>query len=112
MSENSPVMTLPLVKKLNFHGMMEYGNNLLLGRDPDIDNIITHTKSYLRHLCEITKTILDKPPPITLENYIKEVKILGKSMSLGPYVIIPAMVKTKAMDMELVEIVGQCINYP
>ena len=32
-------MITPIVNKLNFNGMTEYGNNIIIGIYPDINNI-------------------------------------------------------------------------
>ena len=50
MPEKTPATIPPLINKLNFNGMAEYGNKVLLGTTSDIDNTDLHTKSYLRHL--------------------------------------------------------------
>ena len=64
-------MILPLVNKLNFNVMTEYGINALLWTAPEIDNTDPHTKSCLKHLSTTTKNIPDNTSSITLENHIK-----------------------------------------
>ena len=79
-------MIPPFVNKLNFNGMVEYGNKILLGTASDINNTNIHTKSYLRHLTKVTKSLPYNALPTSLENYIREVKIIREftSSSLPP----------------------------
>ena len=56
-SENTLSMITLLVKKLNFNGLTEYGNTLLLCRDSKIDKTGTPTKTYPRKLSVINKTL-------------------------------------------------------
>ena len=64
MSEDYPLMTLTLVNKLNFDGMTEYGDYLLLGAAPEINDIDYHTKSCLHHLACITNSLTEHDKPI------------------------------------------------
>ena len=52
-----PSMIPPLFNKINFNWMVEYINNVLLGRAPEINNTDIYTNYYLRHLSMITENI-------------------------------------------------------
>ena len=65
MLEESSVMTPPLCNILNSNGMIEYGINLLTETVSEINDIDTHTKSYLFHIADITRTL---PDHTTLNN--------------------------------------------
>ena len=102
--EESPGMTPPIGDMLNFNGVVEYGNNLLLRVAPEINDIDPRTKAYLHHIADITKKFPDCTILNNLEDYMKEVKGLRESTSTVPSVVTPAMVQTEALDTELAEI--------
>ena len=72
-------MTYPLVQKLGYNKMSEWGDNVLLGKKIDADAGDTHTSICLSHLKEVTLNLPGKATPITLEEYIKEIKSLRES---------------------------------
>ena len=65
MSENSPLMIPPLVNKLNFYGMKNYRDNLLVGTSPYLDNIDPYDIIYLSQLSYIYKHLPYQATPIT-----------------------------------------------
>ena len=73
MSEYYPVMTPPLLNKINFDGMNKYGYNLLLGTALKIDDINSHPIAYLNCLYYITNYLTDHTQTIPMEEYLKEV---------------------------------------
>ena len=50
LSKQSPPMTPPLLKYVEYDGMTEFGNQLLLGIEPEWGIGNFHTKKPLRHV--------------------------------------------------------------
>eukprot|EP00957_Ditylum_brightwellii_P093160 7092939-Ditylum_brightwellii.AAC.1 len=50
MSEESPPMTAPRVYDLQYNGITQYGDDLLLGTAPDRAEIDPYTQAYLDQL--------------------------------------------------------------
>ena len=98
-------MTPNLVYHLNFDGMTNYGNNLLLGPAAEIKHPDSHKKGYLNHLAPITHSIPDHAKPVPIKEYLKYFKHLIQDTYSSPSDMNPAMVNTKALDPELAEIV-------
>ena len=53
-------MTFPLVKNFHFDGMLNYGNNILLGQAADILHLENHTKRRLQQLAALTRSLPDQ----------------------------------------------------
>ena len=64
--------------------MTECGDNLLLGKAPELDHIKPHTQDYLRYLSEITRYIPYHSNTIPMEYCIKEVELFREATSSGP----------------------------
>ena len=65
-SEYSPAINPTLVNKHNFDSMTEYGDNLLIVTEQEINNLDSKIKSYLHHLASINKSMPDHAQPIPL----------------------------------------------
>ena len=111
MSEDYPQTTLPLLNKLRFYGMTDYGYDLIPGTAPEINDIESHTKSYLHHLTSTTNSLPYHAKPISLEEYLKEFKKIRESTSYGPSYVTIAMVKNKALDPKLEKRMAKIQNY-
>ena len=66
-SEESLKIMPPIVNQLNFHGITEYIEDLLLDTAPEINDLGSRKKSHLRHIASITQSMPDHAPPILLE---------------------------------------------
>ena len=77
------------------------GDNILLNNDVEISAGKIHTRKFLKHLKLVTGKLLDKVPPISLEEYIKEFKSLRESTSSGTSIVTLTMINTKVLDPEL-----------
>ena len=104
-------MKEPLVQKLQYNVMTEWGDNILLGNYVEVSARNIHTRNFLLHLKLVTGKLWDKASPIRLEYYIKEFKSLIESTSPGTYIVTPTMVKTKGLYLELREIGWHRFNF-
>ena len=71
----------------------------------EVDNISPHTHDYLSQISAITRALLDKASPISMDKYVKELKQLREDTSLAPSVVTPAMIKIEMIEPELAWIV-------
>ena len=60
-------MTPNLLYNLNFDGMTNYGNNLLLGPAAEIKYPDSHKKGYLHHQDPITHSLPDHAKPVPIK---------------------------------------------
>ena len=65
--EKSPAMTPHLVNHLHYDGMIDYGNNILIGQASDIPHLDNHTKRYPQELSALTRSLPNQEQPIILE---------------------------------------------
>ena len=54
LSETTPTMTEPLVQKLQYNVMTEWGDNILLGNYVEVSARNIHTRNFLLHLKLVT----------------------------------------------------------
>ena len=105
-------MTPPIVKHLQYDGMADFGNDILLGQAADIPHLDNHTKIYLQELSALTRLLPNQAQTIALEEYTIEVRRLRKGISSGPSDATPKMVKTEVLYSELAGIVWHIFNLP
>ena len=72
----------------------------------------THTITFFKHLKSFTGAFQDPATPTTLEDYITDINHLIESTSSGPSIENPTMVKTEALDLELIDIRWRRFNSP
>ena len=70
----------------------------------NIPELKADTNNSLQKLVSITGSLPNKPEPLSFDQYITEVYHLQETTSSGPSDITPSIVKTDAMEPELVEI--------
>ena len=75
-SENTPLIMIPLVDILKYNGITHYFYQLLLGTAPDIPSLDLHTKKYLKE-SQATRKI----PPLQSHSYLSNIiqKIVQKA---------------------------------
>ena len=118
LSEKSPPILSPLVNKLGYNGMTDWGDYIIKGEYTGAEMGDSNTITFLKHLKLVAGYLLDPETPITIEDYIAEVNKLREYTSSGTSIITPAMVKTEALDQEFIDIVWRrfnspwCIGYP
>lgn len=112
MSEPSPGMQPPLVNHLNYNGMTDYGDALLLGKAPELEGLDEYTTTYLSQLRAVDGHLPSPATPISFDEYTTEVNRLREGTSSGPSDVTPAMIKTELMDDELAEIGLHRFNFP
>ena len=105
-------MTPPLVKHLQYDGMADFGNDILLGQAADIPHIDNNTKIHLQELSALICSLPNQAQPTTLGEYTIEVSWLREGTSSGPSDVTPVMVKTEVLDSELAEIGWRRFNFP
>ena len=71
MSEKFPAMTYSLSNHLHFDGIIDYGNNILLGQAKDILHLDNYTKRYFQELDSLARFLPDQAQPISLKEYTK-----------------------------------------
>ena len=101
MSQESPPMTMPLVEHLQYHGMTDFSNEVLMGRPPQVEGIDEATQCYLDQLRAVDGHLPEPAKPFSFNQYLEEVQRLRERTSSGPSAVSPAMVKTEAKDDEL-----------
>ena len=67
LSETTPPMTEPLVQKLQYNVMTEWGDNILLGNYVEVSARNIHNRKFLKHLKLVTGKLPDKASPIRIE---------------------------------------------
>ena len=77
-------MTSPLVKNLEFNGMMEYVDSLLLETAAGGESGNPPIMDFLRHLKSINGYLPNITTPIYMETYIKEVDHHREATSMVP----------------------------
>ena len=90
-------MTEPLVQKLQYNVMTEWGENIFLGNYVEVSARNIHTRKFLKHLKSVTGKIPDKASPVRLEDYINEFNSLRQSTSPGTSIVTPIMFKTEVL---------------
>eukprot|EP00957_Ditylum_brightwellii_P191693 14593605-Ditylum_brightwellii.AAC.1 len=63
MSKNIAPMQPPLIFDLKYNGLNSLGNDILMGRIPNITNIDPETQAYLDQLRTIDRTLPKKAQP-------------------------------------------------
>ena len=101
-----------LVQNLGYNGIAEFLEKVILVKEVDTALVDTQTRSLLSHLKSVTGNLPEKATPITLEEYIKEIKSLRESTYSDTSPVTPAMDKTEVMDTELREIGWRRLNLP
>ena len=76
MLEQSPAMIPPLIQHLEYNGMSDYGDQIILGTAHKIPELEADTNNFLQKLVSITGSLPDKAEPLSLEQYITEVNRL------------------------------------
>ena len=87
-----------LVNHLNFNGIYDYGDDIILGSAAEISDINLCTKGYLYHLPSITHSLPDNYQQIPIEAYLKYIKCLIEATSSGLSDMTPVTVNTKDLD--------------
>ena len=112
MLEQSPFTTPPLIQHQGYNGMIDYGDQILLGTAQKIPELEADTNNFLQELVSITGSLSEKYEPLSLEQYVAEVNRLRETTSSSPSDITPAMIKTDSLDPELAEIGWRRLNFP
>eukprot|EP00957_Ditylum_brightwellii_P007531 569619-Ditylum_brightwellii.AAC.1 len=91
-------MIFPLVQDLEYLGINEAVDDILLGKFQPNGFIAEYTQAYLDQLVSVNGILPEDASPIPFPMYIKEVNNLRKKTSSGPSHVTPAMIKTEALD--------------
>eukprot|EP00957_Ditylum_brightwellii_P038519 2911275-Ditylum_brightwellii.AAC.1 len=110
-SEKSPAIVTPLVHYLENSGVTDDTNKLLTGNIWKVPGIDEYTQAYLDQLWYVEGHAPEPATPILFPTYIGEVKRLRERTLSGPSNVIPAMVKTKAVDPYISMINWQASNF-
>ena len=97
----SPTITPPLIQHLEYNGITDYGDQIILGTAQKIPELEADTNNFLQKIVSITGSLPNKAYPLSLEQYITEVNRLREETYFVPSDITPEMAKTEALDPEL-----------
>ena len=75
MSENTTPIISPLVNLIKYSGITPFGDQILLGKAPDLPSLHNQTKIFLKQLREIKGDYQPRPPP-SLNNNTQR-KLIG-----------------------------------
>eukprot|EP00957_Ditylum_brightwellii_P096347 7338206-Ditylum_brightwellii.AAC.1 len=112
MSEDSPLMTFPLVQDLEYLGINKAVDDILLGKSQPNEFIDEYTQAYLDQLVSVKGILPEDVSPIPFPTYIKEVNNLREKTSSGPSDVTLAMIKTEALDPHISQVNWQSSNFP
>ena len=76
MSKQSPAMNPPLIQHLEYNGMEEYGDQVILGTSQQITKLESDTNNFLQKLASITVSLPNRSKTISFEKYITKVNRL------------------------------------